>query len=396
MKPVALVAGYLVRYPVGGHILSQLQFLVGLRRLGYEVVFVEHYGWPNSCYNPQTGTMTDDPAWGLSRIRPVLESAGIRRWCYVDATGKFHGLTQPDLLALCRRATALISAAATTWLPEFAECRTRVFLDLDPGFTQFGMPPTPTPSCAGYASPYDFQHHFTFGERIGQPDCPIPTRGLRWRPFRPPIVLDLLPVRFTPAARDFTTIMSWSPRKVVVFNGETYGQKDIEFRRVLQLPRRVGPVFEIALAGSTAPRTEIAAAGWRLADPLRVTATVDTYREYLAQSRGEFSVAVNLEVKTRSGWFSDRTAAYLATGKPAIVQDTGFSESLPCGEGLFAFRSEDDVAEALAAINRDYPLHCRAARRIAEEYFDSDKVLGALLRECGVSPAGRTSSARRV
>ena len=143
-------------------------------------------------------------------------------------------------------------------------------------------------------------------------------------------------------------------------------------------------MFEIALAGPNAPREQIAAAGWRIADPLEVTATPWTYLEYIAQSRGEFSVAVNLEVKARSGWFSDRTAVYLASGKPAIVQDTGFSEIIPCGEGLFTFKHVEEVIGAVEAIERDYPRHCNAARRIAEEYFDSDKVLGALLGQCGL------------
>ena len=145
------------------------------------------------------------------------------------------------------------------------------------------------------------------------------------------------------------------------------GQKDIEFLPLINLPQRIGPVFEIALAGAHAPREKIAAAGWKLVDPLKVTATPQTYRDYIAQSRGEFGVAVNLEVKARSGWFGDRTAAYLASGKPVVVQDTGFSEILPCGEGLFAFRDEAGVCDAVETINKDYQRHCDAARRVAED-----------------------------
>jgi hypothetical protein len=389
MKPLVIVAGYLVRYPLGGHMLSQLHFIVGLQRLGYEVVFAEHFGWPNSCYNPRAGTMTDDPAFGIGEMRQMLAKFGVRRWCYVDAAGSFHGLSRDELLTCCRRAEFLLSIASVTWLEEFAECRQRVFIDTDPGFCQFNMPPQPSPSCSGYASPYDFQFHFTFGERIGKPDCPIPTRGLNWRPFRPPIVLELLTPRFTPKAKYFTTVMSWSARKPIVYNGTEYGQKNAEFLRFINLPKRVGEILEIALAGPAAPRAEIAAAGWRIADPLAVTATPRTYCDYIAQSRGEFSVAVNLEVKSRSGWFSDRTAAYLATGKPVIVQDTGFSEFLPCGEGLFAFRTEDDVVAVVDTIKLDYERHCRAARAVAERDFDSDKLLGDALRQCGLPVPAR-------
>jgi hypothetical protein len=384
VRPVAVVAGYLARYPLGGHMLSQMHFLVGLQRLGYEVVFVEHFGWPNSCYNPRTGTMSDDPAFGIGEMRRVLDKIGVRRWCYIDATGSFHGLSRDELVACCRSAEFLLSIASTTWLDELRECRTRVFIDTDPGFCQFNMPPQPSPSCSGYASPYDFQFHFTTGERIGKPDCPIPTHGLQWRPARWPMAMDLLPLRHTPDAKCFTTVMSWSTRKPIVYDGVEYGQKDVEFAKIIGLPKRVGPVLEIALAGPNAPRERLAAAGWRIADPLQVTATPWSYIDYIGQSRGEFSVAVNLYVKSRSGWFSDRTAAYLASGKPVIVQDTGFNEFLPCGEGLFAFRTEDDAVAAVDAINTDYERHCRAARAIAEQYFDSDKLLGDLLRQCGL------------
>jgi hypothetical protein len=140
----------------------------------------------------------------------------------------------------------------------------------------------------------------------------------------------------------------------------------------------VAACLEIALGGS-APYDAIAAAGWRLADAAAVTATPWTYRDYIAQSRGEFSVAVNLEVKTRSGWFSDRTAAYLATGKPAVVQDTGFSDDLPCGEGLFAFSTLDEAIAAIDEVGRDYQRHCQAARRIAERYLDASRVIGRIV-----------------
>jgi len=173
-------------------------------------------------------------------------------------------------------------------------------------------------------------------------------------------------------------VMTWSPRQTLVYEGEEYGQKDVEFWRIAALPTRVESCLEIALGGA-APYDQIRDAGWQLADAAAVTATPWTYRDYIQQSRGEFSVAVNLEVKTRSGWFSDRTAAYLASGKPVVVQDTGFSEDLPCGEGLFAFRSIDDAAAALHEINRDYRRHSQAARRIAEEHLDASRIISRVI-----------------
>jgi hypothetical protein len=373
----AIVAGYLVGNPVGGHVLSILHWLAGLVSLGYDVVFVEHHGWPNACWNPVAKVLSDDPSYGLGELTTHADRLGLRAWCFVDQEGRYHGLSRDELVACCKSADVLIGLWTVTWLDEFAECRRRIFIDTDPGFTQFGMSPEVRASLA-FASPVDFHEHFTYGTRIGKPDCPIPTHGITWQPARPPVALDLLPVQVASDASCFTTVMAWAPRKPIVYDGVEYGLKDVEFWRIADLPSRVDSCLEIALGGN-APYDAIAAAGWRIADAAAVTATPWTYRDYIAQSRGEFSVAVNLEVKTRSGWFSDRTAAYLASGKPVVVQDTGFSEDLPCGEGLFAFATVDDAAAAIEEIGRDYRRHCLAARRIAEEHLDARRVIGRIL-----------------
>jgi hypothetical protein len=289
---------------------------------------------------------------------------------------------------LCGQADFVLCASSTTWLEELRDCQTRIFVDIDPGFTQFKMSPTPSPSCAGYASPYDFNFHFSFGERIGKPDCPIPTHGLYWHPFRQPLARELIQPRYTPEAKRFTTVMSWAAYGSVDYHGVTYGQKNIEMLKFLDLPQRAGNVFEIALGGVGAPSEQLEAAGWTITEALAATQSVDAYLDYLGKSRGEFSVAKNGYVKTCCGWFSDRTVAYLASGKPVIVQDTGFSEFLPCGEGLFAFQTTADVVGAVEQIGEDYERSCRAAKGIAEEYFDSDKVLRAMLQACDLTLPG--------
>jgi hypothetical protein len=381
-RPIAIVAGYLARYPLGGHLLSQYHFLAGLAKLGYEVIFLEHYGWQLSCYDPRTNTMSDDPTYGLSQILPFFERVGIRRWCYVDASGKWHGLPREEVKSLCGQADFVLCASSTTWLEELRGCRARVFVDIDPGFTQFKMSPAPNTSCAGYASPYDFNFHFTFGERIGKPDCPIPTRGLHWRPIRQPLSRELVQPQYTPEAKHFTTVMSWAAYGSTNYEGVTYGQKNAEMLKFIDLPQCAGKVFEIALGGVGAPAGQLEAAGWIITEALAATRSVDAYLGYLGNSRGEFSVAKDGYVKTRCGWFSDRTVAYLASGKPVIVQDTGFSEYLPCGEGLFSFRTADDVAHAVEEIRKNYERNCLTARQIAEEYFDSGKVLRSMLQAC--------------
>jgi len=383
-RPIAIFTGYLARYPLGGHLLSQYHFLAGLTKLSYEVVFLEHYGWSHACYDPRANTMTNDPAYGLEQILPFFQRIGVHRWCYVDASENWHGLQRDEVRTLCRDAAFVISSSCTTWLEELRECPTRIFVDIDPGFTQFRMSTALGPSCPGYASPRDFNFHFTCGERIGQPDCPIPTHGLRWHPFRQPLALDLISPRFTPEATRFTTVMSWNAYGSVEYQGVNYGQKSVEVLKYLDLPRRVGNVLEIALGGVNAPVQLLRDSGWTVTEALAVTLSVEAYLDYIGRSRGECSVAKEAYVKTRCGWFSDRTVAYLASGKPAIVQDTGFSDVLPCGEGLFAFQTADDVVNAVETIGTDYERHCRAARRIAREYFDSDKVLRTMLQTCGL------------
>ena len=219
-KPIAIYTGYMIRYPLGGHVLSELQNIVGLQRLGYDVIYVEESGgdWP---------------------LRPYDLD---HRVCFRDASGRYHGLDAATLRDLCRQSTMLFGHSRVTWLEEFRECRTRVFIDTDPAITQFELVEHPRASGSGYVSPHDFQFCFTLGERIGKPDCPIPTAGLRWLPTRWPLVPELVPVRFTPQAPRFTTVMSWSARGTMTCGGVAYGDKNTELLKLLDLPQRTGAV----------------------------------------------------------------------------------------------------------------------------------------------------------
>ncbi len=382
-RPIAIYTSYNVRYPLGGHVLAELHYIVGLQRLGYDVIVVEESGteWA-PCYNPVRNEMTPDPQYGISRLVEVLGRFGLENnWCYVDSDRRYHGLSPEELRDYCRRATMLFSRAGATWMKEFTDCRVKVFVDTDPAITQLKMPAEPVPSSPGYAAPHEFDFRFTIGEQLTHANSPIPLRGLTWLPTRHPVALELLPVRHTSEAKIFTTIMSWNSRAPLIHNEIAYGQKDVEFMKVLDLPQRVGPILEVALS-LPAPLDQLRAAGWRIIESRPVTLTVAAYADYLGRSRAEFSVAKNAYVQARCGWFSDRSASYLATGKPVIMQDTGFSATLPTHEGLLTFNTVDEAAAAIRQVNTDYERHCRAARRVAEEYFDSDKVLGDLLRRC--------------
>ena len=258
------------------------------------------------------------------------------------------------------------------------------------------------------------EYYFTIGENIGSPDCPIPTGGLHWRPIRQPLVLDQWPVvdsqtvarsrreRSVRASHAenatlgesrlrFTTIASWRGGfGPVQADGVTYGLKVHEFRKLIGLPLRVpAATFEIALDIHPADHKDRAALeqhGWQLIDPREVADDATAFRRYVQQSDAEFSVAQGIYVDTNSGWFSDRSVRYLASGKPVLVQDTGFGHHLPIGKGLVRFRTLDEAVAGAEAIAGDYESHCAAARRIAERYFDSDNVLGRMLEEVGVAP----------
>lgn len=331
---LAIVAGVLAGKPCnGGNAWSRMSFVLGLERLGFEVLFFENEQQPDAA------------------MRERFESASL----LVNIGGH---LADESL----KRAP-----------------RVRVFVDDDPGYTQFWQ-------AAGLLGDRLAGHdrYFTFGRNIGRDSCPIPTCGIDWIPMVPPVVLDQWPVAGG-RGDAFTTVAAWrGAYGRVEAGGHLYGQKAHEFRRFAELPGLAAHRFEIALqidAADAADRDLLTRNGWHLVDPLAVAATPDDFRRYVQGSHAEFSVAQGIYVETASGWFSDRTTRYLASGRPALVQDTGFGR---CREGLVTFST---VAEAVAGaerIMRDYHAHAQAARAIAVEVFDSDKVLGRMLEQAGL------------
>jgi hypothetical protein len=235
------------------------------------------------------------------------------------------------------------------------------------------------------------RHHAiaTYGENFGNPDCGVPLNGLVYAKTRQPIDLELWPAAYDPAARHFTTIGNYRQTgNDVLFAGEVYTwSKHHEWERFLDLPRRTPQSFELALnVDDPADRARLAARGWALVSPLRMSLDVfGAYPAYIRGSRGEFTVAKDQNVRLRSGWFSERDACYLASGKPVVAQDTGFGCVLPTGRGLFAVTTVEEAASAIEAINADYPAHCRAARALAAEHFEASRVAGRLLRDLGLA-----------
>ena len=222
------------------------------------------------------------------------------------------------------------------------------------------------------------------GLNLGKETSDVPTVGREWRPIVDPVVVDLFDVSLPNPRAPFTTIMSWKAYDPIEYAGQTYGQKNVEFAKFMELPKQTGAALELAVAGEGIPRRKLKELGWSLKDAGQVTRSFDSWRDYIAASSGEFSVCKNIFVATRSGFFSDRSAAYLACGRPVVMQETGFSDHLPCGRGLFAVRNVEEAAEAIAEIQGNYEQHSRWAREIAREYLDAERVLGRFLKEVGL------------
>jgi hypothetical protein len=374
-----IVGSYVVRFPLGGYLSWALQWIVGFQRLGHEVYFVEKSGWPNSCYDPARDVMTDDCTIGLRTLVEHLAPFQLQdRWCYVDARGDYHGLSRAAIEGVFASADLFVDMGTHgTWLNEASRAQARVLVDGDPGYTQMR------------ALSHDedlgaYDHYYSVGRNLGTAGCTVPTMGLKWRPIFDPVVVDLFPVRPVPAGAPFTTVMAWQSYPSVVYNGTTYGAKAAEFEKFIDLPSRTTVPLALAVGGSRVPGERLASAGWRLENPLETTRSAATFRDFIAASRGEFSVNKNFYVATNSGFFSDRSAAYLASGRPVVMQDTGFSAHLPCGCGLFAVRTVDEAAAAIELVRGDYERQSRGAREIARTCLDSSVVLRAFLTELGV------------
>jgi hypothetical protein len=368
-------SGYLVRHPVGGLSWHHFQYLLGLRRLGHEVTFFEDYGWCNSCYDPVQNLMTADPTYGIAYLRTLFQPYGLAEdWCYLAEDGTAYGMSRAQLAQHCRECDVYFTLSNVNWIPEVEYCRRRVLVDTDPVFTQI--------DAHGFGKPFDwYDVRLTYGENVHQAGCSMPTGSARWLPTRQPVVLDVWPVEAGNPAASFTSVMNWTSIGEHEYQGQVYGEKPREFQQFLSFPQETGEPMELAIIAPEDVSARLLQGGWRLANALEITRTPWTYQDYIKASRAEFAVARHGYVSTQCGWFSDRSTAYLAMGRPVVLQDTGFSAFLPCGAGLLAYHTK---AEALAAIRHlatDYEAHCQAARAVAEEYFDARRVLSDMLEK---------------
>lgn len=366
-------SGYIVRYPVGGLTWHHLQYLVGFQQLGHEVTFVESYGWENSCFDPTRDAMTGDPSYGVAYLQRLLRGIGLDdSWCYIAQDGEALGMSRRELHQACRDSDLFVDLSNINQIPETDACKTRILVDTDPVFTQVGA--------HGVSDRFDeYDSRFTYGENVHRPGCTMPTAGRSWLPTRQPVVLSMWPHSSGRKDGPFTTIMSWSPYGDDEQLREEYGQKDRSFELFLSLPREACVPMELAVNAPSRARRRLEENGWQLVNPISVTRTPAAYQAYLAGSRAEFSVAKHGYVSTRCGWFSERSAGYMACGRPVVVQETGFSDWLDTGSGVLPFDTREEALGAMEEVRSRYAHHCESARALVEEYFDAQRVLADLI-----------------
>jgi hypothetical protein len=381
-----ILASYLVRFPLGGYAWQAAHYLLGLKSLGYDVWFYEDTDHYNLAYDPRTHEFAPSYEYGIKAAGSFLERIGFGdRWCFIDSvSGVNHGPGAAVISELLREADLLINVAGVNRVAaERRNGRRSIYVDLDPVYTQLRLVHGDE---ALRAILNEHSHLFTLGENIGSSYSATPTAGFEWSSTRQPVVIELWE-NAGPSRLVYTTVGKWdSQGRDMEYQGETFTwRKRIEWYRYLALPRKSGHSFELAMDVESVPgdRERLTEQGWHIVDPVCISTDPWRYRDYLRGSRGEFTVAKDMNVRLRSGWFSDRAACYLAAGRPVVEQDTGFGHVLPLGPGLHAFQSLDQATEAVRVIERDYDKASAHASQVAHEYFAADRVLGSMLARAG-------------
>jgi hypothetical protein len=393
-----IVTGLIAQHRrLGGVAWDYLQYPVGLQQLGHDVYYLEDSGeWPyvDDCRASHGTFIARNPVSSVRHLVSVMDRFGLgERWLYRCPIGpRWYGLSARKRREVLSSADLLLNVSGTLRRPhDYRQISRLAYIDSDPGFTQVKLS-LPRGHLKFQKRIAAHNVHFSFGEALS---AETPRTPYRWRPTRQPVVLSEW--RAAASRRDvFTTVMNWTSYRPLRFGGHSYGQKDVELTRFLRLPRRVRSTkLEIALGATrhvewetsswtngvrpTTPEELIRHAGWSVVDAGRTCGDLDGYRRYIESSNGEWSVAKNGYVASKPGWFSCRSACYLAAGRPVVVQDTGFGSVLPTGEGIIAFGDEDEAVAALEDVQARYGVHAQAARELAHEYFDSAKVLARLV-----------------
>ena len=380
-----IVFGLVFWYPLAGVTYQFLHYLIGLRKLGWDVYYVEDSARMVYDLNTHEYTYDWESAGHVDALGAVLDAHGFSgKWaahCHYD--GRRWGMTESELNQVYRDADAFLNVSGgQELLPEHDRIPHKIYVETDPVKTEILV-------AEGNRTMIDtldaHDTHFSYGENFGAPDCGVPIARYHWLPTRQPVALELWPWDESPGST-YTTVATWNNKgNDIVWKGETYSwSKRPEFLKLLELPRHRPVGFEVAAGLPKEDRELFAAHRWQIIDSLEVSRDYQAYQRYIGTSRGEFTVAKEQNIRLRSGWFSDRSCCYLAAGRPVINQDTGFGNTLPTGRGLFSFRTQEDVLQAVDAIESDYLGHRRAALEIAAEYFAAEKVMESLCSRAGI------------
>lgn len=371
-----VVCGWVAGFPTAGFLWHPLSYVLGFRELGHEAWYVEDSGDEPYCWDAEAEQVDPSGRAGSRVLARELARVGLGdRWAYRHIpTGRCDGMSAEQTATVLAEADVLVDVSLTTRMrPEYLQVPVRLGIDTDPVFSQVRIARGDTG-----LDPDAFTRLFTFGRP------PLPASRHEWLPTRQAVALDVWPVAPpAPEGAPFTTVTTWQAYPAVQHDGQEYAAKDVSLRALLDLPARTRAPLRLALGGGEGHREGaelLARHGWQVEDPTPLTASTGAYQAWMAASAGEIGVAKHGYVSARSGWFSERTCVYLASGRPAVVQDTGWTDWLPSGEGLLAYGTVDEAAAALDAVLDDPVRHAAAARRLVEEHFAAADVCGDLLR----------------
>ncbi len=387
-----IVLGFMGGMPIAGVIWQHIHYIVGLQRLGHEVTYVEDT--LNYPYDPVAFNISDDYSYAVQTLATLAKDHEFEgRWAYCaryKESSECAGMTMEALRTLYQEADCALNICGSHDMnDDLRSIRNLIYVESDPGVEQIKID-------QGESETIDYlkehRHLFTFGENIGTPAFVVPTRDFNWLPTRQPVVTDLWCAGAEAPTPDraalFTTICNWSTsgKKDIVWKDSNYlWSKSLEFLRFIEAPKLSGEPFEMATDIKKEEELELFRQhDWKLVMPHDLSVDWNGYRDYIRNSKGEFTCAKDQYIRLNTGWFSDRTACYLAAGRPVITQETGFTAHYGGKEGLLAFTTMEEIVDAVAAIRADYKKHSRAALEIAREVFEAEKVLKSLLDRAGV------------
>lgn len=388
-KKRIIVLGFMGGCPVAGVIWQHLHYIVGLQRLGYEVWYVEDGSrYP---YDPEAFTITEDFSYAARMLERLSQEYGFsERWCFCARYGdepRTAGLSLSALTNLYRECEAALNVCGSHDLnDDLRAVPCLIYVESDPGLEQIKIDHGEV-ATRDYLAAHDVL--FTFGEAVGTERFPVPLHGLKWLPTRQPVVTDFWRTDAPPLPGSiYTSICNWSTsgKKDVEWRGSHYlWSKSLEFLKFVEAPRACREIFELATEiKDLAEKEQFLKQSWRLLPPHELSSSWDDYRRYIRSSKGEFTVAKDQYTRLHTGWFSDRSACYLAAGRPVITQETGFTQFYGGEEGLLAFSTLEDIVAAVTSVRGDYARHAVAAGEIAREFFEAEKVLASLLERAGV------------